>query len=175
MTQPIERPATTPTLPHLVTEIPGPRTRAAVDADRAVTSPSLPRAYPFVPVRGEGCMVEDADGKKLETKAVKGKPLLIVYEDKDASKQNAELKKELGDLAKGDKYKSKIALAAVADLTSYDYWPVKGFVKDAIRARRLDRRISSTTATLAMMPTVAPTPMTVRGNDDSAQTAAKML
>ena len=56
-----------------------------------------------------------------------------MYEDKDAATQNTTLKKELGDLAKGDKYKSKIGLAAVADVSSYDFWPVKGFVKDAIR------------------------------------------
>lgn len=77
--------------------------------------------------------VEDADGKALETKSIKGKPLLVVYEDRDTATQNAELKKELGELAKGDKYKSKIALAAVADVSSYDFWPAKGFVKDAIR------------------------------------------
>ncbi|MFO0661460.1 MAG: YtfJ family protein [Polyangiaceae bacterium] len=36
-------------------------------------------------------------------------------------------------LAKGDKYKEKVALAAVADLDGYNYWPVKGFVIDAIK------------------------------------------
>jgi 4-aminobutyrate aminotransferase len=33
-----------------------------VSYDRAWTSPSLPRAYPFVPVRGEGATVTDIDG-----------------------------------------------------------------------------------------------------------------
>ncbi|MFO1539173.1 MAG: aminotransferase class III-fold pyridoxal phosphate-dependent enzyme [Chloroflexota bacterium] len=49
-------------LPDLVTEIPGPRTRAHVARDHAVTSPSLPRAYPFAPLRGSGCAIEDLDG-----------------------------------------------------------------------------------------------------------------
>jgi 4-aminobutyrate aminotransferase len=49
-------------VPHLVTEIPGPLARERVDYDRAWTSPSLPRAYPFVPVRGRGATVEDIDG-----------------------------------------------------------------------------------------------------------------
>ena len=40
--------------PHLVTEIPGPKARAHVAFDEAWTSPSLPRAYPIVPVRGAG-------------------------------------------------------------------------------------------------------------------------
>ena len=41
-------------VPHLVTEVPGPRARAHVEFDHSVTSPSLPRAYPIVPVRGDG-------------------------------------------------------------------------------------------------------------------------
>src|SRR5690349_6013135 len=48
--------------PQLVTEIPGPNTRHIIQSDAAVTSPSLPRAYAFAPVRGAGAMVEDADG-----------------------------------------------------------------------------------------------------------------
>ena len=48
--------------PLLVTEIPGPRTRALIEADHNVTSPSLPRAYPFAPARGAGSMIEDVDG-----------------------------------------------------------------------------------------------------------------
>jgi 4-aminobutyrate aminotransferase len=51
--------------PHLVTEIPGPKAQAAVAFDRTWTSPSLPRAYPIVPVRGEGCVIEDVDGNRF--------------------------------------------------------------------------------------------------------------
>jgi 4-aminobutyrate aminotransferase len=49
-------------VPDIVTEIPGPKARAHVAYDEAWTSPSLPRAYPIVPVRGEGLTVEDIDG-----------------------------------------------------------------------------------------------------------------
>ena len=49
-------------VPDIVTEIPGPRARAHVAFDETWTSPSLPRAYPIVPVRGEGLTVEDIDG-----------------------------------------------------------------------------------------------------------------
>ena len=48
--------------PELVTEIPGPAVRAHVERDARVTSPSLPRAYPFAPRRGAGSVVEDLDG-----------------------------------------------------------------------------------------------------------------
>ena len=49
-------------VPNIVTEIPGPRARAHVEYDETWTSPSLPRAYPLVPVRGDGLVVEDIDG-----------------------------------------------------------------------------------------------------------------
>jgi 4-aminobutyrate aminotransferase len=54
-----------PTVPHLVTELPGPKARANIEFDRQWTSPSVPRAYPVVPVRGEGCTIEDIDGNLL--------------------------------------------------------------------------------------------------------------
>ncbi|HET7181707.1 MAG TPA: aminotransferase class III-fold pyridoxal phosphate-dependent enzyme [Candidatus Limnocylindrales bacterium] len=49
-------------LPDLVTDIPGPKAKAHVAFDESVTSPSLPRAYPIVPVRGLGAAIEDIDG-----------------------------------------------------------------------------------------------------------------
>jgi 4-aminobutyrate aminotransferase len=49
-------------VPHIVTEVPGPRAREHVAFDETWTSPSLPRAYPIVPVRGDGLTVEDIDG-----------------------------------------------------------------------------------------------------------------
>ena len=48
--------------PRLITEVPGPEAMARIERDRKVTSPSLPRAYPFVPKRGAGSVVEDVDG-----------------------------------------------------------------------------------------------------------------
>ena len=59
MTQTVDRPRTAP---QLLTEIPGPRAREHVSYDQAVTSPSLPRAYPLVPIRGQGSTIEDIDG-----------------------------------------------------------------------------------------------------------------
>ena len=49
-------------VPDIVTALPGPKARAHIEFDHAWTSPSLPRAYPIVPVRGLGCAVEDIDG-----------------------------------------------------------------------------------------------------------------
>jgi 4-aminobutyrate aminotransferase len=48
-------------VPDVRTELPGPQARAVLERDRAITSPSLPRAYPLVPRRGFGCVIEDVD------------------------------------------------------------------------------------------------------------------
>jgi 4-aminobutyrate aminotransferase len=48
--------------PRLSTEVPGPRAQEVIERDSRVTSPSLPRAYPLVPARGAGSMLEDVDG-----------------------------------------------------------------------------------------------------------------
>ena len=50
------------TVPDLRTPVPGPKARRHVAFDHQFTSPSLPRAYPLVPVRGRGAAVEDIDG-----------------------------------------------------------------------------------------------------------------
>jgi predicted transcriptional regulator len=105
-------------------------------AGAALTTMLLPS--PSFAVIKEGTIapnarVEDADGKALQMQSLRGKPILIVYEDRDSAKQNQPLKDDLSKLATGDKYKSSIALAAIADVSSYDWWPAKGFVKDAIR------------------------------------------
>ncbi len=49
-------------IPDIVTALPGPKARAHIEFDHVWTSPSLPRAYPIVPVRGLGCAIEDIDG-----------------------------------------------------------------------------------------------------------------
>lgn len=49
-------------VPDLRTSLPGPESKAAVDRDQGITSPSLPRAYPLTPRRGSGLVIEDLDG-----------------------------------------------------------------------------------------------------------------
>jgi 4-aminobutyrate aminotransferase len=51
--------------PKLVCSLPGPKARAAVEADHRLISPSYTRSYPLVARRGRGCRVEDVDGNEF--------------------------------------------------------------------------------------------------------------
>jgi len=70
----------------------------------------------------------------------RGMPTLLVYEDKDSSQTNMTLKRELAELAKGDRYKKSISLIAMADVSAYNYWPARGFVKDAIKKESVTQK-----------------------------------
>jgi 4-aminobutyrate aminotransferase len=50
------------TEPRILVEPPGPEAQRVLERDAQVTSPSLPRAYPFAPRRGSGSVMEDVDG-----------------------------------------------------------------------------------------------------------------
>jgi len=51
--------------PKLVGPVPGPKAKAAVEADGRLISPSYTRSYPLVAKRGRGCRVEDVDGNEF--------------------------------------------------------------------------------------------------------------
>jgi 4-aminobutyrate aminotransferase len=51
--------------PHIRTELPGPKARELLARDRAVSSPSYPRDYPFVMARGRGVEAWDVDGNRF--------------------------------------------------------------------------------------------------------------
>ena len=51
--------------PKLVGSLPGPKAKAAVEADARLISPSYTRSYPLVAKRGRGIRVEDVDGNEF--------------------------------------------------------------------------------------------------------------
>jgi 4-aminobutyrate aminotransferase len=51
--------------PKLITPLPGPQARAAVEADGRLISPSYTRSYPLVARRGRGVRIEDVDGNEF--------------------------------------------------------------------------------------------------------------
>src|SRR5215471_14219668 len=51
--------------PKLVTPLPGPKAKALIERDSRVISTSYTRCYPLVAERGEGAIIEDADGNQF--------------------------------------------------------------------------------------------------------------
>ena len=51
--------------PKLTGPLPGPRSKAAVEADHRLISPSHTRSYPLVAKRGRGVRIEDVDGNEF--------------------------------------------------------------------------------------------------------------
>jgi hypothetical protein len=90
-------------------------------------------ASPSIGARRPDVRLDDAWGGQHRLGRYRGMPTLVIYEDKDSASQNHALKTELSELARGDKYKSAVALIAIADVSSYNFWPARGFVKSAIQ------------------------------------------
>ncbi len=79
--------------------------------------------------------VADPDDKPARLSTLRGgKPALVFYEDKDGGAQNDRFKQRLGKLRSASPAAQKVKLIAVADVGDYNYWPAKGYVKDALRA-----------------------------------------
>jgi hypothetical protein len=91
------------------------------------------RALPAVGAVRPDVKLQDSWDRTLALSRLRGLPTLLLYESKDSSRENAPLKAQLAELARGDRYRRSIALVAIADVSGYDYWPVRGFVKDAIQ------------------------------------------
>lgn len=99
----------------------------------SITSASTSDALPKVGDVRPSARAVDGDDRSLDLGAISGRPILVVYEDKDSATLNAPLKADLSRLARGDRYRNAVALVPVANVEGYDYWPIRGFVKDAIK------------------------------------------
>jgi predicted transcriptional regulator len=102
-------------------------------AGAALAWPAESEALPKPGTPSADARVEDPDGKTMTIKALRGRPVIVVYEDKDSKQANQALKGDLTRILKDKALKSAVVLAPVADVSEYNSWPAKGFVKDAIR------------------------------------------
>lgn len=93
-----------------------------------LVAPGISSAAPAKGASAPEASVEDVDGKKLALSSLEGKTVVVVYEDKDSAKLNDAFKEGLKKLDL-----SSVAVLPVADVSEYNSWPAKGFVKDAIR------------------------------------------
>lgn len=92
-------------------------------------------ALPVTGSNAPNARVVDTDGRVADLAALRGRPVLVFYESRDSLPQNRALVAELAGLrTRGEEpYRSRLALVPVADVTSYDYWPIRGFVRATLR------------------------------------------
>ena len=57
--------------------------------------------------------------------------VVLLHQDRHSADQNPALKEALGQLA--GRYADRLQVVALADVGGYDFWPAKGYVKDALR------------------------------------------
>lgn len=60
--------------------------------------------------------------------------VVVLHQDRKSAKENADFKAQLARLSKQNL--SQLRVIALADVDGYDFWPAKGFVKDALRPLR---------------------------------------
>jgi hypothetical protein len=68
----------------------------------------------------------------LRIERLAGRPVLIVFESRESAEQNAAFKERLGRFARSGNYRQSIHLVPVASVETYDFFPARGFVEDAI-------------------------------------------
>jgi len=106
-----------------------------VRANRFVLAATLvtasANALPRIGDTRPNVVLTDAWNRAFDVGRVGNRALLLVYEDRASSSQNQAFKNELAKIANPSS--TRVVLAAVADVQSYDYWPARGFVKSAIR------------------------------------------
>lgn len=78
----------------------------------------------------------DPEDRPVTLHAMRGRPTVLVYEDKDAAEQNAALKGRLVQRIRAGGLARKVNFFGVADVAQWDFWPARGFVKDELRAQR---------------------------------------
>ena len=104
--------------------------------------PAGASALPALGARVPDAVVPDPDGKPLDTRALRGRSALLIYEDERSASQNATLKASIEELAQDARYRAAVAVAAVADVSAYAGWPLRGSAEDAIRARSRDAGVA---------------------------------
>lgn len=97
---------------------------ATAGATAVVNALGLPRAPDF--------SVESTAGRTRRLRDYLGRVVIIIYEDRDSNQQNNPLKEALAARARREDLSRDVSLVAVANLSAYDFWPARGYARDAV-------------------------------------------
>lgn len=76
----------------------------------------------------------DLDDKPVSLRAMQGRVVIVLHQDRYSSEQNQVFKDRLGELVL--RYPQKLQLVALAEAGGYNFWPARRYVKDALRPLR---------------------------------------
>jgi hypothetical protein len=82
----------------------------------------------------------DSRGGPVRLSHFRGKPVVLFYEDRASTEQNARLKRALSVRAEAERLTGAAHVLGVANVARYDFWPARGFVLSSIR--EVERRES---------------------------------
>lgn len=97
---------------------------AAVETSVAPAPPPLPVAPNFA--------LEGTSGATRQLRDYAGRAVILIYEDRASNMQNDELKRELANRARAQDLTRDVAVVPVANLAGYNFWPARGFARDAV-------------------------------------------
>jgi len=78
--------------------------------------------------------LQDLEDKPVSLRAMRGKVVVVLHQDRHSSEQNPTFKDRLGELVL--RHPEKLRLVALAEVGSYNFWPARRYVKDALRPLR---------------------------------------
>ncbi len=99
-------------------------TSAKADDPPVTAAVGLPRAPAF--------SLESTAGVTRHLRDYAGRVVIVVYEDRDSNAQNDDLKRELAERARRGDLTRDVSLVAVANLSGYNFWPARGYARDAV-------------------------------------------
>lgn len=76
----------------------------------------------------------DLEDKPVSLRAMRGKVVVVLHQDRYSSDQNQGFKDRLGELVL--RFPGKLQLIALAEVGGYNFWPARRYVKDALRPLR---------------------------------------
>ncbi len=118
-------PPAAPSAPAPAAPSPSPTQPAAQPAAPSVgTAVGLPRAPEF--------SLESTTGATRRLRDFSGRVVIVLYEDRDSNQQNNDLKRELAEHARTEDLTRDVSLVPVANLSAYNFWPARGYARDAV-------------------------------------------
>ena len=97
----------------------------------SVADVAAPAALPSAEALLQANLVDLAD-KPVLLRNLVGKVVVVLHQDRHSSEQNPQFKEKLSTLVR--RFPKELQVVALADVGGYDFWPAKGYVKDALKS-----------------------------------------